>query len=90
MRRKQLSAPEVLKEAAQIIEEHGWVQGKPGRPGEGYCMVGAIQEVSGFTPCLITAVGLVRSITQEDLAYWNDQPGRTKEEVLHVLRKAAE
>lgn len=86
----------VLLRAAELIEQHGWVQGSAGEGhGHGFCvdhaLVSAVGELaptclwSADHPSyrrLYRAVGMGPSI-------WNDQPGRTKRDVLAKLRAVA-
>ncbi len=72
-----------LHAAADYIERNGWCQ-RSFRHGDRRCVAGAIKEVAGVyaTPLLYLQARLgVQSITG-----WNDEPGRTTEEVLRALR----
>ncbi len=85
---------EQLRErAAQEIERRGWVQGHGmiGNTGP-CCLLGAIMSAGAKDPDWDGSVEALRRemLTQLDCAsliIWNDQPGRTREEVLAALRR---
>lgn len=103
--------PAALRDAAAMIREKGWCQGRAiGKQGE-VCLSWAVCRANPRT--VILAREVVRDElarrgvpgnwqspvykTAKDkppetisLARWNDEPGRTKEEVLEVLEAAAE
>lgn len=88
---------QVLLDAADLIEEKGWIQGANWRPGLGYCVFGAINKVTqndlAFSDAVgrvLTEIGRLNQPWTGGIARWNDEPGRTKDEVLAALRKAAE
>lgn len=94
-----------LRKAANYLREHGWTQGRAGIPGDGpACLAGGILWAAEYLPsqpdCLrdyVTALGFVAPPTGyhgPDLfpgsaPDWNDQPGRTLEEVLDRLESTA-
>lgn len=81
----------ILLGTASYIEAHGWCQGSYEKNGA-VCIVGAICRVvpdnSGYQ---LRADSVDRLETHLDSCAtdYNDAPGRTKEEVLAALRKAA-
>lgn len=93
---------EVLDRAADLLGEWGWCQGGA-RKGDSFCALGAIWfAASGAPPVGVTlpytgerslylagrdAFGRV---TGGNLGSWNDEPGRTKKQVVVKLREAAE
>ena len=94
---------DVLHRAADLLEsgEWGWCQGFV-RNGDNLCALGAIAVAAGdvLTPRL-ERFSLKHSdlswsarelfvVHNEGGACWNDAPGRTREEVIAALRKAAE
>lgn len=94
---------EVLRRAADILDENGWGQGWLIDPDGGSCAcaVGAIQLASGMTPQEIRYGGLTKelavratrffsAVLKSTVSAWNDEPGRTAEEVIAKLREAAE
>lgn len=97
-----VTAADVLERAALILEEWNWCQGQL-RDGDSFCMLGAIAFASGMNPYDVPdswdmqepptvyeeAVGVLSSVCPHK-ARWNDQEGRTKEEVIAMLREAAE
>lgn len=89
----------VLREAADLIETEGWVQGTFGGPGEGYCAVGAIRWVAGrgMPEGIVlgtTAINaLAETLPPRFKAWpvsWNDYPGRKAGSVIRHLRKVAQ
>lgn len=86
---------DVLRRAADLLEEFGWCQGEYGsKQDEKFCAVGACWEAKrelGLDVCgdeylqwPESALGLA------DVPPWNDDPARTKEEVIARIRAAAE
>lgn len=97
-----LAVRQVLQLAAEYIEVHGHHKGDFAAPGSrGACAVGAIRAiVTGHRtmahPLADAAVqALSRQLPDlnddvvENVADWNDEPGRTRVEVARVLRAAA-
>lgn len=91
---------EILVAAADHIEANGWQQFSYGRLGGPCCLLGAIaagarvvsrQKALGFDLVWTShAVDLFRGRTGILKAgAWNDELGRTKEEVVAKLREAA-
>lgn len=100
-----MNIAEVLTRAADVIDERGWCQGEAWAPGGQVCAHGAIWEAlgidridydqgeltTGARPVFGAAcdairrhIGPGRSVTG-----WNDEPGRTKDDVTAALRAAA-
>lgn len=93
---------DVLDDAADYIEKNGWVQCKPGRYVEtgGDCASNALVEVGEWGETLQVAHAALASSAEIpgwstlDQAWnavqeWNDEPERTKQEVLDAFRLAA-
>lgn len=78
----------ILADAAALIRENGWVQEKYGSLGEGYCLVGAVIAASGGTGRYHVAYRVLTDEVENPLT-WNDTKGRTQEEVLELLGRAA-
>ena len=80
---------ELRREAAELIERLGWVQGNwVSRRGE-VCLEEALNRVCRYQPLdLVGALkdGLGRELDSWDLTQWNDAEGRTQAEVLAALR----
>lgn len=83
----------VFERAVAAIEKYGWVQGMLGTEEVGFCAIGAMDYA---TPSALIwsinsdAVVKLQTMLGRSVAEWNDAPGRTKEEVLVVFRKAIE
>jgi len=94
-----MRADEVLDAAADLIDRDGWIQvGGFRETGARYprCVITAIRDVQQLLPhecdktgaldAFSSAVGTIPVIS----AYrWNDEPGRTKDEVMAMLRAVA-
>jgi hypothetical protein len=65
----------ILRAAARYIEEHGWVQHMAETDGGRVCLLQALNKVAPDA--------WAKASTS---SHNNDAPGRTKEEVLAVLR----
>ena len=90
---------EVLRKAADYIDEHGWAQGHWDCETGCVCADGAIIQVAGeeHSSQATTAFDVASDVakmrssgTCYSIISWNDQPGRTKEEVTRLLRDAAQ
>jgi hypothetical protein len=79
----------VLLDAIKLIEKHGWVQGKRGHANIGYCAVGAVVNSTMDYWASGKAITAMEKQVPYGVASWNDAPGRTKEEVIAMMRKAA-
>ena len=89
---------ELLDAAADCIERLGWTQGRM-RDECGVCLWGAIRTASeALNECSVIARFLEYRVVHRlsamatgylALAAWNDEPDRTKQQVLDLLRKAA-
>lgn len=82
--------------AADYIEQHGWCQQVLQDMDGRVCLLGALSFVASGSLCSVRLVGQVgrylkrTGLTKRGTAVvWNDKPGRTKEEVVAVLRGAA-
>jgi hypothetical protein len=95
----------ILECAAKLIETKGWTQGSYARDAndgavssldknaECFCIIGALSHVSlGYDSntrrkAYQFATNIIHN---ERLTTWNDDPARTKEEVITFLKSAAE
>jgi hypothetical protein len=95
-------ASQMLWDAADYLEEHGWCQFVLKDKDDRVCAVGALQAVADVRGwwhpgpdehqrmrdhCV--AVGRLQRIVGE-VHVWNDVPGRRKKEVVDMLRQASE
>lgn len=95
----------LLLRAADILDERGWTQGDFVAADGCVCALGAVHlasnEIAGI-PCRATfATGdlyeqaldriyaIVGGLGSGGIAVWNDEDGRTKDEVQDMLRRAA-
>jgi hypothetical protein len=80
----------VLQQAADYLEQHGWIQGGHGNHGGPRCVEGAILSVLGNHLYVSTAEAVHRLRlevhTPLPLVRWNDQRGRSQAEVIAALR----
>src|SRR5260221_14376056 len=80
----------VIWEVANYIEEHGWVQGGYDH-GEAVCILGAYKKLGlgHFHVSTKRIYSFIKSNGQYGIVDYNDTPGRTKEEVITMLKQAA-
>ena len=92
-RAKPADAAELLEKVADRFESEAliWIQGKLGMPQQTACLVGGVSFTSTNAQVEQLAYkALWEAIDKvSHLPAWNDQPGRTKEEVIDLLRRAA-
>lgn len=92
---------EVLIAARDILTNTGWCQGQYWRNSQGRfaakrediasaCAVGSILQVDASQELRNKALDTIEGLTGIFLPTWNDDPKRTKEEVLQVFNKAIE
>jgi len=78
----------VCKQVADYIERVGWIQHSY-RTDKGVCLFTALSDCHSH-------YGAVHTVIRAELtggmpiSDWNDQPGRTKEEVIDGLKRIAE
>lgn len=88
-----MTPQEILSAAADLIEEHGWVQGEYGDEEYGFCAMGAVYVAASYSATdrdRGNAVNrLAASVGYNAVVYWNDSIAQSKEEVITALRKAA-
>ena len=88
---------DICRRAAELIRQHGWVQGQIGGTHIGFCLWGALIRASGPDFAVLhEADRLVRRRfswwarwTNRPPSWWNDKMGRTQAEVLAVLDEAS-
>jgi hypothetical protein len=90
---------QALLNAAQYIRDNGWCQHKLELPSGEVCAYGAmsratygkeahtLSEAVGLFSKYCVSAGLIQP--NGSFPTWNDTPGRTKEEVIEALEKAA-
>ncbi len=78
-----------LLDAADYIECQGWSQGGGDSRGGPVCMVGAITTVCVYSKPYTRAIDELKRMLNAHLMEWNNQPGRTKDEVISALRRCA-
>lgn len=89
-------AREVLLDAVEYIETHGWCQGGQGYGPNGQrCMLRAMMHSADHVRATMSAFAVAREAVAEEIgtlaiASWNDSPGRTRAEVVAKLRAAAD
>lgn len=98
-------AARVLREAAEYIGEHGWIQGDVEDEATGsVCALGAINAVLpiawedfGALDAMTAYLGLVHPLrtevvgfTMHPVAKWNDAKERTAEDVVLAMKRTAE
>ncbi len=85
-----------LDAIGEVLRRQGWIQGMLGRPGGPRCFRGAIYEVidgtmvPGRSERVMRVINALGFISDGPMVRWQDEPGRTKEEVLERIQKARE
>jgi hypothetical protein len=92
---KVVTRRDVLLRAADLLEEFGWCQGEFGSKEDGsFCLYGAVDtahsDLTGKPGWAPREFGIFLHKRLGGCASWNDDPGRTKAEVVARLREAAE
>lgn len=86
--------------AYELLEQKGWCQGYYAHTAEGircgehsrkaasFCLMGALHATKDHNNDEFTSafIAITHKIDGESIAQWNDAPGRTKEEVVKLLR----
>jgi len=88
----------VLRDAARVLEEHGWVQGSAGTPSTGFCTIGALAHATNRydhrgMDYSRAYLALAEHLDEEfggSVADWNDQDDRTMPEVVKLLSQVAD
>jgi hypothetical protein len=92
MKNKVSSAKEILLAARWILENHTWMQNDFQSFNNGkwsFCAVGAINQVkTDSRPQYQVARQLLNSVVGGSIVAYNDDEGRTKEEVLVAFDRA--
>jgi hypothetical protein len=86
---------DVLDDAADRLEREGWIQGDL-VTGDGFCALGALLQANtakdrlDARDALGRVLGIAPALTPGTwLTGWNDDPSRTKQQVLDAFRAAA-
>lgn len=87
---------DILTQAADLLEERGWCQNRAEDRDGHFCAVGALDAALGVVEPYLTLGGLfseavraLRAHIGTSVVCWNDAPGRTADEVIGLLRRAA-
>lgn len=90
---------QVLMRAADYIEQHGWQQHSFGTRNGPVCMIGACNTVVTGYPwqpwsedgnrAAISATIVLADYMRGNVPDWNDEPGRTQDQVTRKLREVA-
>ena len=82
---------DVFLGAILYIEHYGWNQGSAAS-GIRRCVWAAMREMAGANTALMLAVGerfeRANKIRHGRVSEWNNEPGRTEEQVLDALRNS--
>lgn len=84
---------DALLRTAAILETKGWTQRVYESEEGKYCLIGALEQATGGlqrTPLFDKARGALLNVLHEGIITFNDEPGRTAEEVISVVREVAE
>src|SRR5258706_10944450 len=79
-----------LLRAIDYIQQHGWCQGEAYGPNGTVCALGALDKTKERLDHYFDAISrLLPFIGGKTVYRWNDACGRTKDEVIKVMREAA-
>lgn len=86
-----MTVSEILEAAAGLIERYGWIQRQWGNKSSGFDLAESITQAcppgdKNYVPAYRVISAHLKGCS---LIFWNDEPGRTKEEVIAALRGAA-
>ena len=81
---------QLLRDAADLIEQKGWCQ-RAYSDGNGYCAIGALLHIdhNDISRSYLSATHSLEA-NIGSIATWNDQQERTKQEVIAKLREVAQ
>lgn len=77
--------------AYEVIQKYGWLQGDYGNKKDGFCIIGALRYAGSWIR-LSTKVGTALGVPADPIMQgyvsdWNDNPTRTKRQVIALLKK---
>lgn len=83
---------QALNRAIMLIEQHGWFQGAHKGPDGSLCMGQAVVTATDEMKIVGLFDHVIIKLHKQigPVALWNDVPGRTKEEVINMLRTTAD
>lgn len=84
-----MSTVDRLARAKSLIVTHGWCREGFGNEKVGYCVLGAFNVVGDADDALYQAFRKANNIPYY-VGFWNNEPARTKAEVLTAFDKAIE
>ena len=93
------TAHETLERAAHVIEQRGWIQNEE-RNANGICLVEALRIAADasivrfdvlvhYTAAAVFLTGKAARAPYKTIMHWNDENGRTQEDVTAALRQGA-
>lgn len=88
-------AAQILRTAAKKIETHGWIRGRLGNEGVGFCAVGAIyhsspgRNLSGEDDNWDLAHTALELMLNGDVVRFNDRIAASAESVTSAMRRTA-
>ena len=80
---------QVCLDAADLLERDGWCQHAPMDERGRRCLINAVYSVGDYMACRDAERQIKLFIDKPHLSWWNDTDGRTKEQVIAVLRGCA-
>ena len=83
------SVVDVLNRTADILEDGGWVQHAYETDKGEHCLIGALEVAAPYGTLYSEARNALFDVVGTSPLSWNDMPGRTKEQVIAVVREAA-
>lgn len=84
------AAADIFKKTEQVIERLGWCQESFGDSSSPVCLFKALTIAIASDYVFADAYSTIRAATgYESIIAYNDEPGRTKEQVIDMLRKCS-
>jgi hypothetical protein len=80
----------VFDRAIEILNERGWIIGTVSGPNGETCMMGAVEFATSDLDEYRDYEEIIKRVVGPDPVMWNDDPNRSKDEVIEALRKASE
>lgn len=89
----EIKAAAIIEAGVEAIEKHGWVQQWAGNERVGFCAIGSLDGrrygVLNMACKALDRVARERQGFPFGVIDYNDEPGRTKEEVIDLMKHAA-
>lgn len=89
MNKQSLSTAATLRKAARLVRERGWCQHRTEDSEGRLCAIGAISRANIDAYRRWLAIEAFSDVVCRRIADWNDDPARTKRQVLAAFERVA-